>query len=427
MQAERPDTERGARAVLVALQTGGLSERGLTASLDELARLIETAGGVEAARVVQNAPSADPRTYIGSGKAKEIAEFIRNDGGIDLVVFDNELTPSQIRNLEDIFDVRVIDRTMLILDIFALHAVTGEGKLQVEIACLRYSAPRLTGKGKSLSRQGGTSGPIGSRGPGESKLESDRRHIRSRIDKLRRDLEQVRQVRAVQRRQRKKTELPMVAIVGYTNAGKSTLLNTLTGAGIEANDRLFDTLDPTTRKKRISDTQEILLSDTVGFIRKLPHHLVSAFKATLEELAYADLLLHVVDVSDEDWQVQAETVDKVIAQLGAQDIPRLMVYNKADKCDPDVIPFFRPDEGVKISAKTGAGVDDLLAAIEKALGKGKHRVKLCIPYSDGAVLDMLHREAQIESTDYAAEGTVIEAVVDDKTCGRVSAYIIDNE
>ena len=218
-----------------------------------------------------------------------------------------------------------------------------------------------------------------------------------------------------------------VGLVGFPNAGKSTLLNTLTGAGIEANDRLFDTLDPTTRKKRISDTQEILLSDTVGFIRKLPHHLVSAFKATLEELAYADLLLHVVDVSDEDWQVQAETVDKVIAQLGAQDIPRLMVYNKADKCAPDVIPFFRPDEGVKISAKTGAGVDDLLAAIEKALGKGKHRVKLCIPYSDGAVLDMLHREAQIESTDYAAEGTVVEAVVDDKTCGRVSAYIIDNE
>ena len=305
----------------------------------------------------------------------------------------------------------MLDRSALILDIFAQRARTGEGKLQVELAQYQYILPRLAGMGKAMSRLGGG---IGTRGPGESKLESDRRHIRSRIDKLRRDLEQVRQVRAVQRRQRKKTELPMVAIVGYTNAG------------IEANDRLFDTLDPTTRKKRISDTQEILLSDTVGFIRKLPHHLVSAFKATLEELAYADLLLHVVDVSDEDWQVQAETVDKVIAQLGAQDIPRLMVYNKADKCDPDVIPFFRPDEGVKISAKTGAGVDALLAAIEKALGKGKHRVKLCIPYSDGAVLDMLHREAQIESTDYAAEGTVVEAVVDDKTCGRVEKYIVEN-
>ena len=223
MQAERPEIERGARAVLVALQTGGLSERGLTASLDELARLLETAGGVEAARVVQNAPSADPRTYIGSGKAKEIAEFIRNDGGIDLVVFDNELTPSQIRNLEDIFDVRVIDRTMLILDIFALHAVTGEGKLQVEIACLRYSAPRLTGKGKSLSRQGGTSGPIGSRGPGESKLELDRRRIRERISALNAELKDIEKTRAVNRSQRMRAGIPTAAIVGYTNAGKSKI------------------------------------------------------------------------------------------------------------------------------------------------------------------------------------------------------------
>ena len=327
-------------------------------------------------------------------------------------------------NLEELTGRTVLDRSALILDIFAQRARTGEGKLQVELAQYQYILPRLAGMGKAMSRLGGG---IGTRGPGESKLESDRRHIRSRIDKLRRDLEQVRQVRSVQRRQRKKAELPLVAIVGYTNAGKSTLLNTLTGAGIEANDRLFDTLDPTTRKKRISDTQEILLSDTVGFIRKLPHHLVSAFKATLEELAYADLLLHVVDVSDENWQIHAQTVDKVAAQLGAQDIPRVMVYNKADKCDPDVIPFIRPDEGVKISAKSGEGIDDLLTAIEKALGKGKHKVKLCIPYSDGAVLDMLHREAQIDSTDYAAEGTIVEAVVDDKTYGRVSTYIMDNE
>lgn len=267
MQAERPDTERGARAVLVALQTGGLSERGLTASLDELARLLETAGGVEAARVVQNAPSADPRTYIGSGKAKEIAEFIRNDGGIDLVVFDNELTPSQIRNLEDIFDVRVIDRTMLILDIFALHAVTGEGKLQVEIACLRYSAPRLTGKGKSLSRQGGTSGPIGSRGPGESKLELDRRRIRERISALNAELKDIEKTRAVNRSQRTRAGIPTAAIVGYTNAGKSTLLNRLTDAGILAEDKLFATLDPTTRRLSLPRGGEILLTDTVGLHR----------------------------------------------------------------------------------------------------------------------------------------------------------------
>lgn len=342
-----------------------------------------------------------------------------------LILFDNELSPSQMSNLEELTGRTVLDRSALILDIFAQRARTGEGKLQVELAQYQYILPRLAGMGKAMSRLGGG---IGTRGPGESKLESDRRHIRSRIDKLRRDLEQVRQVRSVQRRQRKKAELPLVAIVGYTNAGKSTLLNTLTGAGHEANDRLFDTLDPTTLvKNAISDTQEILLSDTVGFHPQAASiHLVSAFKATLEELAYADLLLHVVDVSDENWQIHAQTVDKVVAQLGAQDIPRVMVYNKADKCDPDVIPFIRPDEGVKISAKSGEGIDDLLTAIEKALGKGKHKVKLCIPYSDGAVLDMLHREAQIDSTDYAAEGTIVEAVVDDKTYGRVSTYIMED-
>ena len=273
-----------------------------------------------------------------------------------------------------------------------------------------------------LSRQGGG---IGTRGPGETKLESDRRHIRRRIDALSRELKELEKRREQVRSRRSKNSVTTIAIVGYTNAGKSTLLNALTGAGIPANDRLFDTLDPTTRKKRISDTQEILLSDTVGFIRKLPHHLVSAFKATLEELAYADLLLHVVDVSDEDWEQQAETVEKVVAQLGAQDIPRVMVYNKADKCAPDTLPVYRPDEGVAISAKTGEGLDALLAAIERALGRGKHRVCLRIPYSDGAVLDMLHREAQVEAVEYAADGTVVRAVVDDKTYGRVAEYLAE--
>lgn len=407
------------RTLLVSLDTG---EYDAEESLRELWELAKSGGAEPIATMMQKRPSPETATCVGSGMVEEIRNFCENNE-IELIIFDRELTPTQIRNLENATDVRVVDRTMLILDIFAQRAQSRAGKVQVEAAQLKYLLPRLTGKGTALSRLGGG---IGTRGPGESKLESDRRHIRSRIDKLRRDLEQVRQVRSVQRRQRKKAELPMVAIVGYTNAGKSTLLNTLTGAGIEANDRLFDTLDPTTRKKRISDTQEILLSDTVGFIRKLPHHLVSAFKATLEELAYADLLLHVVDVSDENWQIHAQTVDKVVAQLGAQDIPRVMVYNKADKCDPDVIPFIRPDEGVKISAKSGEGIDDLLTAIEKALGKGKHKVKLCIPYSDGAVLDMLHREAQIDSTDYAAEGTIVEAVVDDKTYGRVSTYIMED-
>jgi GTP-binding protein HflX len=288
----------------------------------------------------------------------------------------------------------------------------------VELAQQKYLLPRLTGLGTALSRQGGG---IGTRGPGETKLESDRRHIRRRIDKLRSELEQVRQVRAVQRRQRKKTELPMVAIVGYTNAGKSTLLNQLTGAGIEANNRLFDTLDPTTRKRRISDTQEVLLSDTVGFIRKLPHHLVSAFKATLEELQYADLLLHVVDISDPLWESQAATVEKVIGQLGAGEIPRVMVYNKADRCD--ILPHFA--DGVLFSARTGEGTEALLHAMEAALGRGKHVMQLLIPYSDGGVLDMLHRESEVRSVEYAEAGTLVEAVVDDKTCGRMQKYKVE--
>ena len=229
-------------------------------------------------------------------------------------------------------------------------------------------------------------------------------------------------MRAVQRRQRKKTELPLVAIVGYTNAGKSTLLNLLTDAGIPANDRLFDTLDPTTRKKRISDTQEILLSDTVGFIRKLPHHLVSAFKATLEELRYADLLLHVVDVSDPDWQLHAQTVDKVIRQLGAEQIPRVIVYNKIDRCDE--LPYAEAGS-VMLSAKTGQGEAELLQAIEKALGRGKHQMRLLIPYSDGAALDMLHREAQVLSVEYVENGTLVEAIMDDKTCGRMQEYAVE--
>ena len=417
------------RAVLV-----GLSCPGFTAeqdaderTMDELRALAETAGAEAVAMTLQRRPAPEARTFIGEGKAEEV-KLLAEENEATLILFDNELSPSQTRNLEELIGRTVLDRSALILDIFAQRARTGEGKLQVELAQYQYILPRLAGMWTHLVRQtaGGGKSPIGTRGPGETQLETDRRHIRKRIDKLKADLEQVRQVRAVQRRQRKKTELPMVAIVGYTNAGKSTLLNTLTGADIPANDRLFDTLDPTTRKKRISDTQEILVSDTVGFIRKLPHRLVSAFKATLEELAYADLLLHVVDVSDEDWRIQAETVERVVAQLGAQDIPRVMVYNKADKCAPDAIPYFRPDEGVAISAKTGEGIDELLKTIERALGRGKHKVKLLIPYSDGAVLDMLHRETQIESTDYAAEGTLVEAVVDDKTYGRVAEYLTED-
>ena len=413
------EEKRVERAVLVGLRchSFGPEENADEETLAELAALTQTAGGEAVAVTQQNRPAPDAKTLIGEGKAQEVKELAEaNDA--DLIIFDNELSPSQMRVLEEMTGRTVLDRSALILDIFAQRARTGEGKLQVELAQYQYILPRLAGLGHAMSRLGGG---IGTRGPGESKLESDRRHIRRRIDKLRQDLEQVRQVRAVQRRQRKKTELPLVAIVGYTNAGKSTLLNLLTDAGIEANDRLFDTLDPTTRKKRISDTQEVLLSDTVGFIRKLPHHLVSAFKATLEEVAYADLLLHVVDVSDPNWPVHVQTVDKVIAQLGAQEIPRVMVYNKADKCLD--LPAAR--DGVLFSAKTGEGTAALLAAIEKALGRGKHEMHLCIPYSDGAAHDLVHREAQVKQIDYNEAGTLVTAIVDDKLCGQMQRYRVD--
>lgn len=407
------------RAVLVGLSCRGFApeEDSDEETMDELEALLETAGGICVGKALQTRPAPDAHTFIGEGKAEEV-RLLAEAENADLIVLDNELSPSQMCTLEELTGRTVLDRSGLILDIFAQRARTGEGKLQVELAQYQYILPRLAGLGKSMSRLGGG---IGTRGPGETKLESDRRHVRGRIASLKRDLDQVRQVRAVQRRQRKKTELPMVAIVGYTNAGKSTLLNTLTGAGISANDRLFDTLDPTTRKMRISDTQEILLSDTVGFIRKLPHHLVSAFKATLEELAYADLLLHVVDISEPHWREQAETVERVIAQLGAQGIPCLMIYNKADRCDPDVLQFTER-EGVRISAKTGEGMDRLLAAIEKGLGRGKHKVHVIIPFSEGELLDLLHREAQVLHVDYEANGTVVEAVVDDKIFGRIARY-----
>lgn len=414
MEEMEPD-----RAVLVGLHASVFTaeEDATWETLDELEALLETAGGECVAKLLQTRNAPEARTFIGEGKLQELTELAR-DNDATLIVFDNELSPSQMRVLEEATGRPVLDRSALILDIFAQRARTGEGKLQVELAQYQYILPRLSGMGKTMSRLGGG---IGTRGPGESKLESDRRHIRRRIDRLRRDLEDVRRVRAVQRRQRKKAELPLVAIVGYTNAGKSTLLNTLTDAGIEANDRLFDTLDPTTRKLRISDTQEILLSDTVGFIRKLPHHLVSAFKATLEEVAYADLLLHVVDISREDWREQAETVDKVITQLGAQQIPQILVCNKADLCEnPDLIPS--GEDIVAISARQGRGMEQLLAAIEKALGRGKHRITVCIPYADGYLLDVIHKEAAVFSTDYTSEGTKLDIECDDKLYGQLRGY-----
>lgn len=413
----------GEKAVLAGLDAACFTreETASETSLEELQALLETAGGECVGTVLQSRPTPDPHSFVGQGKAEEIRDLVKETGA-KLVIFDNDLTPSQIKALESITGASVLDRSALILDIFAQRAKTREGKLQVELAQYQYYLPRLTVWNETMGRLGGG---IGTRGPGETKLETDRRHIRQRIDKLRRDLKDVRRVRAVQRRQRQKAELPLVAIVGYTNAGKSTLLNALTDAGIEANNRLFDTLDPTTRKLRISETQEVLLSDTVGFIRKLPHHLVSAFKATLEELEYADLLLHVVDVSREDWREQAATVEKVISQLGAQQIPQLLVCNKADLCEnPDLIPS--GENVVAISAKRKRGLDELLTAMEKALGKGKHRVKLCIPYADGYLLDVIHKEAAVFSTDYDADGTVVDIECDDKLYGQLKEYEVQD-
>ncbi|MCI9011851.1 MAG: GTPase HflX, partial [Oscillibacter sp.] len=318
--------------------------------------------------------------------------------------------------------VQVLDRCGLILDIFAQRARTREGRLQVELAQYQYLLPRLTGMWTHLERQAGTSGsgPIGSKGPGETQLETDRRHIHRKIDKLREDLEDVRRVRNTQRRQRRKNEIPVVALVGYTNAGKSTLLNQLTGAGIPANNRLFDTLDTTSRLLHVSDTTDVVLSDTVGFIRKLPHQLVEAFKATLEELEYADLLLHVIDVSSEDWQGQARVVEDLILELGAGELPRIDVFNKADLLPPgEIMPH--GEDICAISAKSGAGVDKLLEMIARRLDKGARRVTIHLPYDQGGLLDLLYKEAKVEKVEYGA-AIDVTAVCTPRTLGRVEAF-----
>ena len=407
------------RAVLVGLNAHCLSaeENADDTSMEELADLLETAGGVCVGTVFQNKDAPDPRTFIGEGKAAEVKELV-GAMGADMVVVDNPLSPSQQRVLSEELGVQVLDRAALILDIFAQRARTREGRLQVELAQYQYLLPRLLGMWTHLERQ---EGAIGTRGPGETQLETDRRHIRRKIQKLREELEQVRRVRATQRTRREKNEVPVVAIVGYTNAGKSTLLNRLTGADIPANNRLFDTLDTTTRTLEISDTCTVLLSDTVGFIRKLPHHLVEAFKATLEELSYADLLLHVIDASNPLWREQAAVVEQLIVELGAEQTPRIDVFNKCDKFTGDILPHGA--DIVSISAKTGQGLDELLEKIGGRLDTGACRVVLRLPYDQGGVVDMLHRQAKVERVDYG-EAIKVEAVCTPVQLGRLKDYIV---
>ena len=402
------------RAVLVGLNADCFTQAQTATdeTLEELEALLETAGGFCTAKVLQNRHTPDPHSFIGEGKAQEVRMLVEATES-NMVIFDNELSPGNIRALEEIMGVTVLDRSALILDIFAQRAKTKEGRLQVELAQYQYLLPRLSGMGVSLSRQGGG---IGTRGPGETKLESDRRHIRERINRLKNELEQVRQVRSVQRERRMKNSVPVVAIVGYTNAGKSTLLNQLTGAGIPANNRLFDTLDTTSRLLTVSDNLDVILSDTVGFIAKLPHHLVDAFRATLEELEYADLLLHVIDSADPNREEHIEVVDRLIAKLAKEGTTVLRCYNKADLVEPTEIPV--GEDVVAISAAKGLGMDGLLSAIEKALGHSRHHVVLTLPYSMGGAVETLHAGAKVNSVDYTAEGIVVDAVLDEILYGR---------
>ena len=407
------------RAVLVGLNADCFrkEQTATEESLEELEALLETAGGFCTAKILQNRHTPDAHSFIGEGKAQEVKMLIEATAST-MAVFDNELSPGQIRALEEILGVTVLDRSALILDIFAQRAKTREGRLQVELAQYQYLLPRLSGMGKSLSRQGGG---IGTRGPGETKLESDRRHIRERITRLQNELTQVRQVRSVQRERRMKNSVPVVAIVGYTNAGKSTLLNQLTGAGIPANNRLFDTLDTTSRQLTVSDNLDVILSDTVGFISKLPHHLVDAFRATLEELEFADLLLHVIDSADPNREEHIAVVDKLISQLAKPGTPVLQCYNKADLVSREEIPVGQ--DVVAISAARGQGMDKLLSAIEKALDKGLHHIVVTLPYSMGGMVETLHSGAQVKSVDYTGEGIVVETIVDPILYGRLKDYI----
>ncbi len=400
------------RAILIGADTG---EYDAESSMDELAELAQTAGAEELARVIQKREAYEAATVIGEGKLAEVKELCGSLGA-ELLIFDCELTASQIRNVEDETDVRVIDRTMLILDIFAGRAVSREGKLQVELAQLKYRLPRLMGIGASLSRLGGG---IGTRGPGETQLETDRRHIRRRIDKLSAELRELEERRGFTRNRRKKDSVQVGAIVGYTNAGKSTLLNLLTGAGVLAEDKLFATLDPTARSIELPDGRSLLLIDTVGLIRRLPHHLVEAFKSTLEEAASADIIIHVCDAADPEAAEKADVTLKTLADLGAAEIPVVTVLNKCDLLTEHI-----PEDSatVKISTKNNQGIDRLLQVIAANLPETAKRMKLLLPYDKAGYTAKLRENGKVFSEEYTENGVLVDALVDQMLITQMEQY-----
>ncbi len=416
------------RVVLVGVWTEGTVQDAEN-SMAELAALAETAGSQVLENVYQRRDKPDPATYIGRGKVDGVREIVQATGA-DTVIMDGELAPSQLRNLEDKLKVKVVDRTALILDIFAQHAKSKEGQAQVELAQLSYMKQRLRGWGGNLSRQAGGrvagGAGIGSRGPGETKIENDRRRINTKIAKLRRELAGMKTTRQTMRNERRRNAVPSVAIAGYTNAGKSSLLNRLTDAGVLVEDALFATLDPTTRRTTTADGRIYTMSDTVGFVRHLPHQLVEAFRSTLEEVAESDLIVHVVDGSHPDPEGQITAVREVLAEIHASDIPELIVINKSDQADPLTIARLRQREphSVVCSAKTGAGIAEVLAAIEADLPHPAVEVRVLLPYSRGDLVSRLHDKAEVISTEHTGEGTLVHARVSEALAGELELYVL---
>ena len=408
------NTERIQRALLVGIDTGEYDAEG---SMDELFELVKSAGAEPVASIMQKRDKPDGATCIGSGRLEEITDFCaRNE--IDFIVFDVELTPTQIRNIENATDVRTIDRTMLILDIFAIRAKTNEGKLQVELAQLKYLMPRLSGKGKEMSRLGGG---VGTRGPGETKLETDKRHIRRKIEFLKEQLSDMTNRRDRLRERRKKDGIITVAIVGYTNAGKSTLMNTLTQAGVLSENKLFATLDPTSRALKLPNGVSVMMIDTVGLVRRLPHHLVEAFKSTLEEASTADIILNVCDASSEEYKLHLEVTNNLLRELGCEDRPIISVFNKCDLVsNPDELPVEK--ESVRICAKSGIGIDELLRAVENNLPVRLMKFELLIPFDKASILAILRKAGALQSEEYTAEGIKAVAVVEEPLWHLVEEY-----